>query len=379
MSGILVNPADGGVAPSLANHGYAPTNAPASGSVDYYPSGCGAVLRDEVLNSLISEILSTVDLAGLDYDPASLTNLNTAINAYISRTASLTSATTLTASRAGTFFEMNGSTAFTTTLYAAAATPGAKLIFANQSTVSQTLAVVGGASFHGPVFGGGTAITMPAGSTLCLISDGSVWQVAFYQSGGVKGMAVFGAAGTYSWTCPNGTSTVKETVTGAGAGGAGGTSGVGGGNGGAGGTAIGLAPVTPGTSYTIIVGNGGGGGAAGNNSGSNGTSSSGLGLSATGGLSGNNNGSVGSGGGGGVGSGGTVILAGGFGSDGCGGGVSAQGGLGGSSYWGGGGRAAIGYDASVQNGRAPGSGGGAGYGSTTAGGRGQDGVVLLEY
>lgn len=85
-------------------------------------------------------------------------------------------------------------------------------------------------------------------------------------------------AGTYNWTCPANVYWVRARVVGAG--GAGVQGGVGGAGGG-GGFAMGLCAVTPGVTYTVIVGAGGAtAGAAG------GTSSFGAFLTATGGLGG---------------------------------------------------------------------------------------------
>ncbi len=188
----------------------------------------------------------------------------------------------------------------------------------------------------------------------------------------------YSVAGIYSWTCPSGVFWLEEcVVTGAGGGGGGGTSTQGGGNGAAGGTARGRVAVTPGTIYTIIVGAPGAGGAAGVNSGGSGALSSAFGLSATGGQGGQDAG-TGAGGIGGVGSGGTDNFAGGCGSDGCSSGVNF-GGLGGASYWGGGARASTVADAALQNGAAPGSGGGAGYDGNVPGGAGAPGKVYWRW
>ena len=90
------------------------------------------------------------------------------------------------------------------------------------------------------------------------------------------GFAEFTTAGTHTWICPEGVYSVQATIISASGGGGGGgggaagrynyTCGGGGGSGGSGGTGCRFevtCPVTPGDSYTVIVGAGGSGGTAG--------------------------------------------------------------------------------------------------------------------
>jgi len=208
----------------------------------------------------------------------------------------------------------------------------------------------------------------------------------------------YAAAGTYTFTVPANTYQINCTCVGGG-GGAGGM-GVGGngvvypaGGGAAGGTSSGWISVTPGQTITIIVGAAGTGGAAsssssagsyGTNGGTGGTSSIGAFMSAPGGSGGGATTAGTFGGTGGLGIGGQINQAGGNGTDGSGGiGVAYYGGNGGSSSQGGGGRSALAFSTSVQNGRAPGSGGGSVYNATwasnAAGGSGAAGTVILQY
>ena len=129
------------------------------------------------------------------------------------------------------------------------------------------------------------------------------WQIQLTQQGYVRlsyASTVFNTAGTTSWTVPAGVYSVNVTVIGGGGGGAGGASrpggnvnyqwGGGGGGGGAGGKTTGTISVSPGNTYTIVVGSGGNGssGTAGGDSStaSPGTGSSAFGLAAGGGSAG---------------------------------------------------------------------------------------------
>jgi hypothetical protein len=78
---------------------------------------------------------------------------------------------------------------------------------------------------------------------------------------GVFGQQTYTSSGTYSWTCPSGVTSVSVVCIGGGGGGNGGGNGVGGAGGGGGG-GLGYKnniPVTPGQSYTVVVGGGGAG------------------------------------------------------------------------------------------------------------------------
>lgn len=81
-----------------------------------------------------------------------------------------------------------------------------------------------------------------------------------YNSG-VFGQQTYTSSGTYSWTCPSGVTSVSVVCIGGGGGGNGGGNGVGGAGGGGGG-GLGYKnniSVTPGQSYTVVVGGGGAG------------------------------------------------------------------------------------------------------------------------
>ncbi len=71
---------------------------------------------------------------------------------------------------------------------------------------------------------------------------------------GSSGYDIYDVPGTYTWTCPAGTTAPTITATGAGGGGDAGSATDGGGGGGGGGAATGTASTTPGTGYTVIVG-----------------------------------------------------------------------------------------------------------------------------
>ena len=82
-----------------------------------------------------------------------------------------------------------------------------------------------------------------------------------YDSRIISGQQTYTSSGTYSWTCPSGVTSVSVVCIGGGGGGNGGGNGVGGAGGGGGG-GLGYKnniSVTPGQSYTVVVGGGGAG------------------------------------------------------------------------------------------------------------------------
>lgn len=215
---------------------------------------------------------------------------------------------------------------------------------------------------------------LPAGALVHLIFEGSSWRMLPVTVQRGK-METFAVAGTYTWVCPAGVTRVKATITGAGGGGARGSTSQAGSSGGAGGTAIGYVSVTPGLSYTVIVGAGGGGGnysGGGTVNGANGASSAALGLTGNGGggamlLQNGPGGSA---------SGGSLNIRGGDGQD----AIASSTGYstnGGASFWGGGLSSGT---SDGPKGITPGTGGCSAYsGIDIAGGAGADGIVVLEY
>jgi hypothetical protein len=195
------------------------------------------------------------------------------------------------------------------------------------------------------------------------------------------GEALFTTPGTYQWTCPSGVTSVCVVAVGGGGGGGGGsttTDGNGNSPGGGGGGGGGLGwknniPVTPGQTYTVVVGAGGIAGIRGSKGGDGGVSyfnTNGLvagwggdggvyaAYAATGAASG---GSYAGDGGGNGGAGGYQFNN-----------VTAGGGGGAGGYSGTGGRAATNATGSSTAGQ--GGGGGAGYGSGNSSGSGGGGV-----
>ena len=192
---------------------------------------------------------------------------------------------------------------------------------------------------------------------------------------------VFTSSGTYTPT--PGTKRIRVTITGGGGGG-GGCQAMSsnetffGAGAGAGGTVITILTPTQ-NSYPVTIGAGGAGGVSATN-GTSGGNSVFASLIAPGGAGG---GKVGvtntNGGNGGVPSTGDIRITGGNGGDGQSGNISVSG-EGGTSYWGGGGRAGAGGGVS---GKAYGSGGGGAYdagysGTSMTGGKGADGVCIIE-
>jgi hypothetical protein len=199
---------------------------------------------------------------------------------------------------------------------------------------------------------------------------------------GFSRRVVLNAAGSGTWTVPNGVTLLRATVIGGGGGGGGSTGAYAGGGGGAGGFASGTLSVTPGAAISYTVGAGGAGGSAGASAPNGAASTFGGALSGGGGLGGQFvNASDTFGGAGGTGSGGELYGNGGSGDDGQNG-STFFGGCGGSSMLGGGGRASTATGGVVNpaaNGQAPGSGGGGVYLTAGTGGNGAAGVVIIEY
>ena len=92
---------------------------------------------------------------------------------------------------------------------------------------------------------------------LALVLDGA--NVKSVGSGVPDGQQTYTSAGTYNWTCPANVTSVSVVCIGGGGGGNGGGNGVGGAGGGGGG-GLGYKnniSVTPGQTYTVVVGGGG--------------------------------------------------------------------------------------------------------------------------
>lgn len=159
-------------------------------------------------------------------------------------------------------------------------------------------------------------------------------QAVYYPGGNLVGVQDYTTAGTYTWVCPAGVTSVNVVCIGGGAGGSGSS----GGGGGALAYSNNLT-VVPGTSYTVVVGAGGAVGAAGGQSYFNTTAT----VRANGGTHAGAGGTVGAGSGGAGGASGSGVAGGGAGgysgTGGAGGGASpAAGGAGGGGAGGGGSR-----------------------------------------
>jgi len=170
----------------------------------------------------------------------------------------------------------------------------------------------------------------------------------------------------YSWTAPTGVTSVNYLVVAGGGSGGAGYSGAPGGGGGAGGMLTGTLSVTPGNSYTVVVGVGGGPTGGNGAGGGNGNNSQFASIIATGGGGGGTQGSYNSSGGGSGGSGG-----GGYGgTSGTGGGGASVGGQGNN-----GGNSASGVGGGVGGGGGGGAGAAGGSGSGTTAGAGGNGLA----
>lgn len=207
----------------------------------------------------------------------------------------------------------------------------------------------------------------------------AVTPASLMMLGPFRGVSVYSAAGSYSWSKPSGVTRAWVIVTGSGA--AGGTgsgyqtsTAARGGGGGAGGTAMSLVDVSGVSSVSVTVGVGG------NISDPNGkTSSFGSYCSATGGTAGaaGTQGAIAAAGGApGIGAG-MVAIEGGWGSDGGTIGKIGGSGDGGASFFGGGLRGSVGGFPPGGGSGSPGAGGG-GFGLNERG-AGQRGIVIIQY
>lgn len=233
-----------------------------------------------------------------------------------------------------------------------------------------------------------------SGRQIVLRFDGSAWaedlageaaagRVALQtvRSIGLGREQIFTVSGTF--TVPADVIRLKVRMVGGGGGGGCGGGGLGynGAGGGGGGYTEAYVEVTPGATYSVVVGAAGAGGVVGGatNGGTGGTSSFGSGpiCQATGGMGGRGEAPA-AGGTGGAGSGGYINIGGGFGQDGPTNQVGdIPGGGGGASIFGGGGRAGRDFG---QTALAYGAGGGGGWGRNSRnGGAGGPGLVIVEY
>ncbi|ENC8247929.1 phage tail protein [Shigella flexneri] len=229
-------------------------------------------------------------------------------------------------------------------------------------------------TINGKPFDGTANITLAAKDLGLADSSGYV--------GRLLNTRVFTSSGTYTPT--QGTKRIRVILTGGGGGGGGcqafssGETFFGAG-GGAGGTVISVITISA-TSYSVVIGSGGTGGSGATVGNRGGDSKFASLITAPGGQgAGKTTVTNTGGGGGGVPSTGDIRISGGDGDDGQAGAFPVCGG-GGASYWGGGGRAAVGGGS---NGLARGSGGGGAYdngytGTVMRGGRGADGICIIE-
>lgn len=186
---------------------------------------------------------------------------------------------------------------------------------------------------------------------------------------------------TTVWRPPPDVRSAKVRLVAAGGGGGGGDVDYAGGGGGAGGYAEAVVSFDPGSTLTVTVGVGGAGGVPRYN-GQPGSatvfaSPDGTLASALGGSGGHSGNPDSTGGNGGVGTAGILLLTGGPGGDGPISGA-VPGGTGGASAFGGGGRSTYGGGPAAV-GQAAGSGGAGGYGPAATGAKGANGLVIVEY
>ena len=194
----------------------------------------------------------------------------------------------------------------------------------------------------------------------------------------------FTTAGSFSWVCPAGVTSVTVECVGGGGGGDGGELGTRGGGGGRGGDyASSVVTVTPGTSYAIVVGDGGSGASFGTSggAGSGGPSPVASAVVVAAGGRGSANGATGATSPNGTSVGTTVNFGVSGGNAGSGAGSNGgAGGAGGTPRGGAGGAAGVTAARAGGNGTAPGGGGGGGYSNTGGtGGSGAAGAVYITY
>lgn len=167
--------------------------------------------------------------------------------------------------------QLNGTTGVTfpdgVTQTSGLATPISVANGGSGRTTNTAFAVVCG----GTTTGGAEQSIASVGTTGQVLTSNGAGALPTFQAaaGGQVQFAVFASSGT--WTCPAGVTRVKITCIG---GGAGGNNNFVGSTGGGGGVGIGYFTVTPGTNYTVTIGNGGAGQTVDGSSGFAGTSSS---------------------------------------------------------------------------------------------------------
>lgn len=339
------------------------------------------VMDQDFFNAIQEELIGLLAAGGVT--PAKGTNDQVA--KVLKRLAagnvtSVSATATLTADQVGLVLVSAASGDVTLTLPAANAAAGAPLRFIVQRTDSSANVVTIQRGGSDTINGLTTALTLPVGATVQMVSNGAAaWRIL--GGAGLVDSRALTEPGTTSQTVPIWATRMNVEVWGAGGGG-GGCSAAGAARGGGGGEyRRGSFVVTPGASLSCTVGAGGAGGSNSPTSGAiGGTSSVGALVSAIGGD-------------GGSGSGGGVASAGGGGGTGGSGGQYARAGASselsyaiGASYNNsiGGGSFGAGYGAFVvanngNNGWAVGVGGNGGANGAALGGGGAAGLILIEF
>jgi hypothetical protein len=137
-----------------------------------------ALRQSSFVSAGVATFMSNV-LAASVLDDGNLTNFVTNFTTAIGGIArpapiSLSGTTTLTSAQLNTLVEATGTTAFTITLPAPSGVSGSNVSFQNNSTATITFNS-GSGNFGGPLGSGSTTMTVIAGQSLNLRSDGTVW------------------------------------------------------------------------------------------------------------------------------------------------------------------------------------------------------------
>lgn len=359
-------------------------------------------IADEKSNWLYGQLKTVADAKAVTLSAGSLTGLQQVLNAYTPNASYLVRGIVLLAESSATIAGTSDDTAVTpaalATLTSTDARRGLIEIATNaevQAGADALRAVTpsGLASLTGNTSRAGLLeLATTAETTTGTDTDRAVTAAGLAAQFPIRGHQIYNAAGAYTWNVPSGVTRVRVIVTGGGGGGGGAlgnpTKGAVGGGGGGGSTSVKLVNLAGASTVSVTVGAGGAGGIA-NNAGVAGAASSfGAFTSASGGLGGQQGVDESGAGGGGSATapGSDFSVVGGAGVSGrVRDGVYAMAGVGGASLLGDcyssvnlTGASNAGLNGGVGTNGA-GGGGGAAYGATATGGKGGDGIVVIEW
>lgn len=139
----------------------------------------------EWFNMAQEELVNAILAAGLELDPLDDTQLLQAIQSMVSDSTGnlagvvvLSAASTLTESALGKLIRLTGASAYATTLpLAAGVVSGSRLRIVNNGTAAMTVARQGTDSIYAPTLAVVTSLSLSAGDSLDVMSDGTAWYI----------------------------------------------------------------------------------------------------------------------------------------------------------------------------------------------------------